>query len=214
MAGLPGMLGTLATVKDILQWVMVIISAALLECARRDYVRAEVVRRQQARMMGAGVDFGGPSQGVNMDFQNKIPGVELTQISGPKLTFRAEEEARRREEEEVRIKQEKEKKTVQFATGPAPLPPQPTGPGAPGNRDNYYGNGMGLKRSGTLNYMYESRVAEGTGLVVVASELAAPAAPGRTASKQAPGGDRDNYYGNATGLKRSGTLNYMYESRI
>ncbi|KAJ9606782.1 hypothetical protein H2200_008791 [Cladophialophora chaetospira] len=217
--GLAGMLSTLATVKDILQWVMVILSAALIECARREYIRAEVVRRQQARMMGAGIDFGGPSQGVDVDFQTKAPGVELNQISGPKLTFWAEEEARKRKEEEERKQQDAQKKKVQFVTTAGQPTPQPTGPGAPGNKDNYYGNGMGLKRSGTLNYMYESRVAGGT--PPVTSEVNAPAAPERAASKREaqpaappPPGKADNYYGNAMGLKRSNTLNYMYESRV
>jgi hypothetical protein len=218
--GLANMLGTLAPVKDFLQWVMVVLAAALIECARREYIRAEVVRRQQVRMMGAGVDFGGPSQGTNVVFQTKAPGFELNEISGPKLTFRAEEEARRKKEEEEAKRREEEKKQKRpLAPGGSSLPPQPIGPGAPGNKDNYYGNGMGLKRSGTLNYMYESRVAPGPG--PVATEPAAPRPAQTTAPKRPtqpvappPPGNKDNYYGNATGLKRSGTLNYMYESRI
>ncbi|ETI22496.1 hypothetical protein G647_06571 [Cladophialophora carrionii CBS 160.54] len=217
--GLANMLGTLAPVKDFLQWVMVVLAAALIECARREYVRAEVVRRQQVRMMGAGVDFGGRSQGANAVVQTKTPGVELNEISGPQLIFRAEEEARRRQEEEERKQREEEKRNKQLTTGGSSLPPQPTGQGVSGNKDNYYGNGMGLKRSGTLNYMYESRVA--TGPAAIATEPVAPrpaqtAAPKRSPQPVAPPppGKTDNYYGNATGLKRSGTLNYMYESRI
>ncbi|EXJ58542.1 hypothetical protein A1O7_05969 [Cladophialophora yegresii CBS 114405] len=218
--GLASMLGTLAPVKDFLQWVMVVLAIALIECARREYVRAEVVRRQQVRMMGAGVDFGGPSQGTNAVVPSKIPGVELNDISGPKLVFRAEEEARRRkEEEEEKKRQEEEKRKKQLVTGGSSLPPQPTGLGAPGNKDNYYGNGMGLKRTGTLNYMYESKVVTGPGAVATGpapplpAQIIASKRPTQPMAPPAPG-NTDNYYGNAMGLKRSGTLNYMYESRI
>ncbi|EXJ68039.1 uncharacterized protein A1O5_08654 [Cladophialophora psammophila CBS 110553] len=163
--GLADMLGTLATVKDFLQWAMFVLAAGLIECARREWMRAEHVRGQQVRMMGAGIDFGGPGQAVgDVDFSRRPGGagaaVELSTISGPRLVFRAEEEeaARMREEEETRrkrLREEEERKKL-WAGGNGPLPRQPTGPGAPGNKDNYYGNG--LKRSGTLNHMYESRV--------------------------------------------------------
>lgn len=215
-ANLANMLGTLATVKDVMQWVMVALAVALIECARREYVLAERIRRQQMRMMGAGVDFGGPSQGANVDFQTKMAGMELNEISGPKLVFRAEEEARKRKEEEERKKQEEEgQKRKNTAAGGAPLPPQPIGPGVPGNKDNYYGNGMGLQRSGTLNYMYESRV--GAGAAGGANSASPPRSkvPDRQPSEPTappPPGNKDNYYGNGMGLQRSGTVNY--ESRI
>jgi hypothetical protein len=225
------MLGTLAPVKDVLQWIMVVIAAALIECARREYMRAEHVGRQQVQLLGAGVDFGGPSQGVNVDFQTKnIAGVELTQISGPKLVFRAEEEARRKKEEDAAKKSQQgeaaKKKQVQFAAGAGaeagslPSAPQPIGPGPSGNKDNYYSNG--LKRSGTLNHMYESRVA-GTDVAAATAGQSQRGPATRPQQQQEstappPPGKQDNYYGNgngsAPGLKRSGTLNYMYESRV
>jgi hypothetical protein len=244
------MLGTLAPVKDFLQWGMVALSIALIECARREYMRAEYFRRQQVQAMGAGVDFGGPSQGTDILFNTKSAGVELKQISGPKLVFRAEEEARRRQEEAEQKRKEAERKKklqVQFAPDGRDALPLPVGPGAPGNKDNYYGNGMGLQRSNTLNYMYESRVggaggAGGNG-AARAGNGPPPSAPGamyesRVAGADAPSteptapqparapskrlptappppGKSDNYYGNAMGLKRSGTLNNnAYESRI
>lgn len=159
--GLAGMLATLATAKDFLQWAMVVLAAVLVECARREYMRAEHVRREDVRMAGAGVDFGGGARAGAFPAVKSGGGaggvvVELTQISGPRL-FRPEEEAREQERQRQRQHQQRKMETERDRPLP-PQPPQPTGPGAPGNRDNYYGNGMGLKRSGTLNYMYESRV--------------------------------------------------------
>ena len=218
------MLGTLATVKDILLWIMVVLAAALIECARREYMRAEHVRRQTAMTMGGGIDFGGPSQGVNVDLQTKnMATFELNAISGPKLVYREEEEARRKREEDERKQwEEEERRRKKPDVSVRPLPtllqsqPQPLGPGAPGNKDNYYGNGMGLKRSGTLNYMYESRVAEPAAAPTVGPILSAPSGPKRPLApiQEVPGapGNKDNYYGNGMGLKRSGTVNY--ESRV
>ena len=217
-AGLANMLGSLAPVKDILQWIMVVTAAALIECARREYMRAEQFRHQEFRMLGTGVDFGGPSQGVDMQFQTKVPGVELTQISGPKLIFRAEEEARRREEEERRKREEAEtkkrqQKNVQFTASSGLTVPQPVGFGVPGDKDNYYGNG--LKRSDTLNYMYESRVdapqapTNGSG-----RPQGGKPRPQQQPTAPPPPGNKDNYYGNAMGLARSNTLNYMYDTRV
>ena len=78
-------------------------------------------------------------------------------ISGPRLL--KPEEVAAREAAQAKEEDEKRKKKEQQRTDAGPkLAPLPAGPGAPGNRDNYYGNGMGLKRSNTLNYMYESRV--------------------------------------------------------
>ncbi|KIX08103.1 uncharacterized protein Z518_02759 [Rhinocladiella mackenziei CBS 650.93] len=157
--GLADMLGTLATVKDFMQWVMVAMAILLIECARREYMRANRVQREAFRQAGAGIDFGGPSRGG--DF--KMPGftngtvIELNNlnISGPRL-FRPEEEFANKQAQGGQRMNEEENKGAPD-TGPR-LPPGPVGPGVPGNRDNYYGNGMGLKRSNTLNYMYESRV--------------------------------------------------------
>lgn len=156
---LADMLGTLATAKDFLQWGIVLLTILLIECARREYMRADHVRRDAFRQEGAGVDFGGPSRGVP-DANYKTPGVELATISGPRL-FRPGEDLATKEEE-LRWQQQAEveenkKRQKQDASPVVVAAPQPTGPGAPGNKDNYYGNG-GLKRSGTLNHMYESRV--------------------------------------------------------
>ncbi|KIX95583.1 uncharacterized protein Z520_08703 [Fonsecaea multimorphosa CBS 102226] len=171
---LANMLGTLAPVKDFLQWTMFALAAALIECARREWMRAEHVRAQQTRLMGAGVDFGGYGDGGGGgDFVKKTTPmaaaaaaggvVELgnINISGPRLVFRAEEAARREQDEAKKRRQ-------QGANGGgrgdnnngAPLPPAPVLPPTGKKKDNYYGNGMGLKRSGTttLNHMYESRV--------------------------------------------------------
>ncbi|KIW32168.1 uncharacterized protein PV07_03733 [Cladophialophora immunda] len=174
--GLANMLGTLATVKDFLQWAMVALAAGLVECARREWMRAEHVRGLHVRTMGAGVDFGGYGGGEGENFPKKTTlggaagAVELSNISGPRLVFRAEEEAaarqREREQEETRRRQEEEERKRQWASGNGPLPTttRTTGNGVvaavppPNKKDNYYGNGMGLKRSGTLNHMYESRV--------------------------------------------------------
>ncbi|OAP60589.1 hypothetical protein AYL99_05591 [Fonsecaea erecta] len=176
--GLAGMLGTLATVKDLLQWVMFVLAAVLVECARREWMRAEHVRSQQVRLMGAGVDFGGGARaadGFDSDFSKKPiggggRGVELTNISGPRLVFRAEEEAaaaaaaaeaaakqqqRAREQERGQGESRRHDKPL-----PPPQRPQPTVLPSSKKKDNYYGNGMALQRSGTvtLNHMYESRV--------------------------------------------------------
>ena len=134
------MLATLATVKDFTQWIMVLMTMVLIECARREYMRAEHVRSEAFRREGTDVEA-----------------ITLTvaKISGPRL-LTAEEIAtqqRLKEEEEARKKKEEQDRQTRLNA-----PPQPRGPGAPGTRDNYYGNGMGLKRSNTLNYMYESRI--------------------------------------------------------
>jgi hypothetical protein len=47
-ADLPGMLAQLATVKDIVNWVMVPLSVALIECTRRQWQRARVAAVQAA----------------------------------------------------------------------------------------------------------------------------------------------------------------------
>lgn len=160
-AGLATMLGTLATAKDFTQWVMVGLTLALLECARREYRRAERIRRDAHRDEGAGVDLGGPRQG-GFKAPAAVGAVELSTISAPKLgAWNAEEQTwppsappqkQRRSRREIVTKRRDD--------GPA-LPPLPTDlasrtttQGAAPSR----GQHTGLKRSGTLNYMYESRV--------------------------------------------------------
>ncbi|OAG41682.1 hypothetical protein AYO21_04146 [Fonsecaea monophora] len=175
---LANMLGTLATVKDFLQWAMFALAAGLVECARREWMRAELVRGQHVRMMGAGVDFGGAGGGGgknnnNSPFsKNPVNGVvELSTvtISGPRLVFRAEEaeaaKQRERDAAEARRRDEDEDRKRRWASGvgplPPPIPPKNSSSAGANNskkKDNVYANGMGLKRSGTLNHMYESRV--------------------------------------------------------
>jgi hypothetical protein len=215
---LPGMLGTLATVKDILQWVMFGISLMLIECGRREYVRAQYVANATIKLLGAGVDFGGPSQGT-AGFN--LPSKEAA-ISGPQLVYRAEEEARRKAEEAQRRQADEERRRKNgliphFATtGPNPQS-LPIGPGAPGTKDNYYGNGM-LKRSNTLNYMYDTRVAGPDGTKTsTPTDAGQPSPP----PPPPPAGGKDNVYGNATTLRRGGSLARAgpgavagYESRL
>ena len=214
--GLAKTLGTLATVKDFLQWIMVILAFALIECARQEYKRAEKVRGQMLRT----VDFRKPSQGVDLDNPSKtLTTAQLNAISGPQLVYRAEEDARRKQEEEDEKRRQEEAKTrknLSAGIGTLPSQPQPVGPGVPGNKDNYYGNGTVLKRSGNLNHMYESRVAEHRNPPSSRPEPT-PAQKQPLPSEIAPtgpaaSGSKDNYYGNGTILQRSGTVSY--ESRV
>jgi hypothetical protein len=200
---LPGMLGTLATVKDILQWVMFGTSLLLIECGRREYMRAQYVANATIKLLGVGVDFGGPSQGTT---GFNLPSKEAA-ISGPQLVYRAEEEARRKAEEAQRRKADEERRRKNgliphFATTRPNPQSLPVGPGAPGNTDNYYGNGM-LKRSNTLNYMYDTRVAgqDGAKTSAPAETRQPPPAP-----PPLPASGKDNVYGNATTLQRSGSF--------
>lgn len=151
--GLADMLGTLATVKDFLQWVMVAITIALFEIARREWMRAERARSEAFRRQGAGVDFGGERRQVNAD--GGFLEMGKLEISGPR--FIPPEEIQAAAEAEA---QKKRKADSLGEPGP-PIPKQPEGTGVPANQksDNYYGNGMkmGLTRKPTLNYMYESR---------------------------------------------------------
>lgn len=149
------MLGKLATAKDILQWGMVGLTVALIEIARREWMRAERVRSETLRAQGAGIDFGGERRQIDLK-----TGVELVgmQISGPQPIQPASVQQPLPESEA------KHKRSGQGSLGEPgpPIPRQPEGPGVPDgkNTDNYYGNGMkaGLKRTGTLNYMYDTRV--------------------------------------------------------
>ncbi|KAI1629497.1 hypothetical protein EDD37DRAFT_604382 [Exophiala viscosa] len=133
-------LATLATVKDFTQWIMVLMTMFLIECARREYTCAEHVRSEAFRREGTDVEA-----------------IDLTvaKISGPRLLTPEEIATQQRlkdEEEAEKQKEEQDRRARMNA------PRQPMGPGVPGNTDNYYGNGMTLKRSNTLNYMYESRI--------------------------------------------------------
>lgn len=150
---LASMLGTLATVKDFMQWVMVLLTIMLIECARREYRSAEHVRREIFRRAGTGLDFGGP-RGVAKG-SDQVPLTAIgNSISGPRILTAAEVAAQQRfqQEEEDRKKEHAEQQLEQAQL--------PSGPGVPGNKpDNYYGNGMGngLKRTKTLNHMYDTR---------------------------------------------------------
>ncbi|KAK4944435.1 hypothetical protein LTR10_016109 [Elasticomyces elasticus] len=139
---LANMLATLATVKDFTQWMMVLITISLIECARREYMRAEHVRSEAFRREGTDLDV----EAINLT---------VAKISGPRLLTAEEIAAQQqlKDEEEARKQKEEQERQVRMNA-----PRQPMGPGVPGNTDNYYGNGMTLKRSGTLNYMYESRI--------------------------------------------------------
>ena len=148
------MLSTLATVKDFLQWLMVALTVALVEIARREWMRAEHVRSESLRGQGAGVDFGGERR--QLDLKGGPVEMSTMQISGPR--FIPPEELQ---------PAPKPMPGRNGSGGPAdepgpPVPRQPEGPGVPDkqNSDNYYGNGMktGLSRKPTLNYMYESRI--------------------------------------------------------
>ncbi|KAJ9503387.1 hypothetical protein LTR99_006751 [Exophiala xenobiotica] len=148
--GLADMLGTLATVKDFMQWVMVVLTILLIECARREYRRAEHVRRDMFQRAGLGVDLGGPRGDAKAPAQ-----VPLSNISGPRILTPEEIAARQKAQQE---EEERKKKAAEQRRMAAQLP---SGPGVPVNKpDNYYGNGMapGLKRTKTLNYMYDTRV--------------------------------------------------------
>ncbi|EXJ86088.1 hypothetical protein A1O1_06457 [Capronia coronata CBS 617.96] len=85
--GLANMLGTLATVKDVLEWGMVLLTILLIECARREYMRAVQVQHEAFLGAGAGVDFGGRSRGFD-GADSKKPGVAVelsaVEMSGPK----------------------------------------------------------------------------------------------------------------------------------
>jgi hypothetical protein len=144
------MLGTLATIKDFMQWVMVVLTILLIECARREYRRAEHVRRDMFQRAGLGVDLGGPRGDAKALAQ-----VPLSNISGPRILTPEEIAAQQKAELE---EEERKKKVAEQRRMAAQLP---SGPGVPVNKpDNYYGNGMapGLKRTKTLNYMYDTRV--------------------------------------------------------
>ncbi|KAJ9612713.1 hypothetical protein H2204_014970 [Knufia peltigerae] len=150
---LANMLGTLATVKDFMQWVMVLLTIMLIECARREYRSAERIRREMTRRAGTGVDFGGPRGAVKGSNSISLTAIGNS-ISGPRILTAAEIAAQQRmqQEEEDRKKNQAEQqlKQVQLQNGP----------GVPNNKpDNYYGNGMGngLKRTKTLNHMYDTR---------------------------------------------------------
>ncbi len=149
------MLGTLAAVKDFTQWLVVLpLAAALVECARREYMRANRVRRDVLRRQGAGVDLGGwgettsggggggGGQGWIPSKAPEITTAELDPIGRPKPMFRSDGTRLTRLEEEQQQQQQQQHKTS----------------GQPNN--TYIGNNAGStpKRSGTLNHMYESRI--------------------------------------------------------
>jgi len=125
--------------------VVLPLALGLVECARRESMRAGRAQRDMWRREGAGVDFGGPaegSQGWKAPESTAVTTVELAAISGPKLLYRAEE---------------RQKAETPNANRPPPPAPPSMNPGAPAN--SYGGNAVSnLKRSGTLNHMYESRV--------------------------------------------------------
>ncbi|KIW10593.1 hypothetical protein PV08_11557 [Exophiala spinifera] len=151
---LADMLGTLATVKDFMQWVMVLFTIALIECARRESRSAEHARRELFRRAGTGVDFGGPRGDAKGS--NQVPLTVIgSNISGPRILTPAEIAAQQRQQQE---EEDRKKKQAEERRKQAQLP---AGPGVPDNKpDNYYGNGMGngLKRTKTLNYMYDTRI--------------------------------------------------------
>lgn len=155
-ANLADMLGKLAIAKDILQWGMVGLTVALIEIARREWMRAERARSETLRAQGAGIDFGGERRQIELK-----TGVELVgmQISGPQPIKPASVQ-QPLDESEAKRKRNGQGSSL-GEPGP-PIPRQPEGPGVPDgkNTDNYYGNGMkaALKRSGTLNYMYDTRL--------------------------------------------------------
>ena len=150
------MLAKLATAKDILQWVMVGLTVALIEIARREWMRAERVRTETYRAQGAGIDFGGERRPINFKTGVELVGI---QISGPQPIRPPSVQEPPPPESES--KHNRKGQGSLGEPGP-PIPRQPEGPGVPvgKNTDNYYGNGMkaALKRSGTLNYMYDTRV--------------------------------------------------------
>jgi hypothetical protein len=152
--GLADMLGTLATVKDFLQWGMVAITVALIEIARREWMRAERVRTEALRSQGAGIDFGGERRQINL--KGGVVEMGKMEISGPRYISPEELQAAAQPEPN------KNRRGGSLGEPGPPIPKQPEGPGVPENQnsDNYYGNGMkvGLTRKPTLNYMYESRI--------------------------------------------------------
>ena len=160
--GLVDMLGTLATVKDFLQWGMVALTVALIEIARREYMRAERARSEALRRQGAGIDFGGERRQINMKTGGFVEMGKM-EISGPRY-ISPEEQAAAAAAAAAAAEAEAKKRQKGGNLGEPgpPIPRQPEGPGVPENKnsDNYYGNGMktGLTRKPTLNYMYESRL--------------------------------------------------------
>ncbi|EXJ85275.1 hypothetical protein A1O3_05950 [Capronia epimyces CBS 606.96] len=229
--GLAGMLGTLATVKDFLQWAMVLLTILLLECARREYVRAARAKHAVVHAAGAGVDFGGPSRGFGVPVPDwKTPGVavELSTItiSGPESgqglgqgtgprPFGLDPHGRRPQEPPQQpgpVRDDESRQTGRGRTQPGPEPHQQPKPS--------------LRRTPTQTQPQIQVPGQVPGQVsgqVPGRKRLPPLLPIAPVAT----GSRDNNYGNndaemgigtgtgtGTGLKRTGTLNYMYESRV
>lgn len=210
--GLANMLGTLATVKDFLEWGVVLLTILLIECARREYMRAMQIQQDMLRGVGAGVDFGGPSRGVEFGGTNsKMPDVQAVEmstieISGPWPTsLGGSEEQRQRQEnsgrgDDGRVRQElagyqaewqKEQDRTQPQQGDQLPQRARSGSGAQG-------------RTGGPNETRLPSIPERPGGSV----------PGFKDAYRGNGAARGPDTGSATGLKRTGTLNHMYESRV
>ncbi|KAL2430476.1 hypothetical protein ABEF95_008594 [Exophiala dermatitidis] len=220
--GLDDMLAKLATVKDFMQWGMVLLTIALVECARREYIRASRVQQEMFRGTGAGVDFGGPSRGAPPEV--KMSGVQATTVELG--TFTAGRQQLDNNTEERQFVARPMSTRIQAQLPPPPGPPQrmlsqsrgsqlqnapvslARGPSqSRHNREQVPAAQLGTKGPSVSE----------TGLPALAEEVPRPARMQGNKNSYVYDQNQNQRTGPVAptgGLKRTGTLNHMYESRV
>ncbi|KAL2402382.1 hypothetical protein ABEF95_008842 [Exophiala dermatitidis] len=210
--GLDDMLAKLATVKDFMQWGMVLLTIALVECARREYIRASRVQQEMFRGAGAGVDFGGPSRGAPSE-DGKASSVTTTTVELG--TFTAGRQQLDNNMGETQFVARSMSTRIQAQLPPPPGPPRRT----LSQQNTTAGLARGPSRSRNREQMLAGQL--GTKGVALA-ELPQPARIQGNNNRNADvdyqnqNENQNQRTGNVapTGLKRTGTLNHMYESRV
>ncbi|EHY55862.1 hypothetical protein HRR83_006752 [Exophiala dermatitidis] len=200
--GLDDMLAKLATVKDFMQWGMVLLTIALVECARREYIRASRVQQEMFRGAGAGVDFGGPSRGAPSE-NGKHSGVTATTVelgtftTTVEISKQVDDPAQHQQLVNNMAETQFVARSMSTRLQPNPrLPALPPGVDPP-QRTLSRSRGPQQQQNATAT------VGLARGPSQSRNREQTPAYQNQRTASVAP-----------TGLKRTGTLNHMYESRV